>query len=480
MSDCLALALALVSVALYLPQGLHFFFQNDDWVYIGHFGRWPVRDFWRIFLPWESIWMYRPLQVLLYAGLYKAVGLNPLLYNIVLLGMHAVAAWLTYVLIRTIANTQAALIALSVFALTWVHGEALLWKGNFNTLLHAVMALAACICFVRACGGGKRGWHVAANAFVLLDLLAKESAVFTPGLMLLSVWCAVDVRVGDWRRWVRLIAPAGILCAIYVVIRMVAFRHVLEDEPTYYGFVGVRRAIFQFLYVYKYALLSFYEDPWLAPHIPGARAALAAMWGPLLVMPALLVWLGVHLRDRTLLFGLAWLPVAFGPSLALEEFNVGRYYYLADIGAAVIWARLIQLAIARIAKMSSGVARYGAMAVGSLLLGYMALANFATIRKQVREQQDDSVAVQRLFGFIAENRAEIPAGSLVWIYPPAHRQTGVEWGAREMVQFATGEPSLEGQVDKEPISMARRAKLDGFKRLELDMRQEPWHLSKGR
>ncbi|MGI8905368.1 MAG: ArnT family glycosyltransferase [Candidatus Sumerlaeaceae bacterium] len=476
-----AIIIASLSLVLYLPGALHFYFQNDDWVLLGYFGRWRGRDFWRIFLPWESIWMYRPLQVLEYAAFYKLFGLHPFAYNLSLLLMHVVAAVLAYVLLRMLAGGRTALLALAIFCLTWVHGEVLLWKGNVNTLQHACLALAACVCFLRSSRSDARRWLVASAGFMLLDLFAKESAVFTPALMLLCAWYARcdrgAINAGP-RRLLMLILPSVILCVVYAAVRAFAFRHLLPEQPTDYVFVGLQRGIFQFLYSYKFALLSFYEDPLLLPRVPGVQAVLGAIWGPLVILPALLLLLAVRLRDRLLLFALAWMPIAFGPSLFLERFNLGRYYYLSDIGAALIWARLLLLATEAVRRIQISSVRRAAYFTGTLALAYLALANIATIRKQVTEQERDSATTRRLFRFVEQHRAEIPPRSVVWIYPPAHTHTGVEWGAREMIQFASGDTTLEGHVEGEPLTMARRAKLDGYGVVSIDMRQEPWRLAR--
>lgn len=472
-----AAAVALLSVLVFLPQGLHYFFQNDDWVLLGYYGQWPAHNLWRVLLPWESVWMYRPLQSLQYALLYKAVGLAPLAFNVSMLLMHTVFAVLLFVLVRMLGGGGLAMLSMLIFCLTWVHSEALLWKGNINTLQHACLAVAACICFVRASRGGGWPWASAATAFVLLDLLAKESAVFTPALMLLCAWGADRFTRASVLRWAKLIAPSAVLCVMYAFTRLLYFKNVLPEEPSTYRFVDARRGLFQFLYVYKFALLSFYEDPLLLPRIPAARAVLQQLWGPLLVLPLVLLLIAWRTKDRVLLFALMWMPIAFGPALLLERFNVGRYYYLADAGASVVWAQGILALSGGISRLQRRWVRAVAAAVGGVVLAYCAVANVATIRKLVNEQQADSERTLALFQFIQAHRNELPARSVLWIRPPSDALTGVEWGAREMTQFATGDRSLEGQVEGEPLGMARRARLDGYRPVYLDMSQTPWRLA---
>jgi hypothetical protein len=230
------------------------------------------------------------------------------------------------------------------------------------------------------------------------------------------------------------------------------------------------------LYAYKFALLSFYEDPLVLPHLTGARTILQYLWGPLLVLPVAVLLIGIRARDRLLLVALAWLPVAFGPALFLEKFNAGRYYYLADVGAAMIWARGILAGYRATCRIPPSWLRITTAITGCAVLSYCAIANLATIRKLVHEQQADSDRTLELFRFVQTNRHAVPAHSVLWIHPPQDAMTGVEWGAREMTQFATGDTSLEAQVVGEPLSMPRRARLDGYKPIYLDMRHTPWQL----
>lgn len=117
---------------------------------------------------------YRPLQILSYRVDYLVWKLEPPGYHLTNILLHALAAWLFFLLAEGFAGRPAALFASFLFLVHPVQTEAVAYISGRADLLAAIFI------FLGILIERKRPWSVAAYA---LALLSKESALVFPAIL---------------------------------------------------------------------------------------------------------------------------------------------------------------------------------------------------------------------------------------------------------------------------------------------------------
>lgn len=142
---------------------------------------------------------YRPLTIFSFALQWAVSGGAPWFFHLVNVLLHGTVTVLVFLLLRRLFGTGAALAGAVVFAVHPVHTEAVANVVGQAELLAAAAVLAACLIHLGA--DPERGLTRKRLAAILLcyalGLLAKESAVVLPGLLVL-----LDVVRGrvEWSR----------------------------------------------------------------------------------------------------------------------------------------------------------------------------------------------------------------------------------------------------------------------------------------
>jgi tetratricopeptide (TPR) repeat protein len=158
----------------------------------------------------DQLGLYRPLAIFAYALQWAVAAGAPWVFHLTNLALHAVASVLVYAfvlrLLPTLGNaerapdaapvhTAAALLAGLVFALHPVHTEVVANIVGQAELIAAVTTLAACYLHAtRRHDGLAPGRLIAIAALFALGMLAKESAIVLPALLI-----AIDAAQGRWR-----------------------------------------------------------------------------------------------------------------------------------------------------------------------------------------------------------------------------------------------------------------------------------------
>src|SRR5688572_8105697 len=184
------IAAALVVYANTLWNG---FAYDDVWIIQRNDRVHQLADLGRIWLTpyWPSfgtqLGLYRPFAIFAFAIEWAISGGAPWFFHLVNVLLHAGVSVLAYLLIERLFSARAAFAGALIFAIHPLHTEAVANVVGQNELWAALGVLGACLIYVSRPPGVRIDWKRAVAIFVLfiLALLAKESAVVLPGLLVL-------------------------------------------------------------------------------------------------------------------------------------------------------------------------------------------------------------------------------------------------------------------------------------------------------
>lgn len=136
---------------------------------------------------------YRPAQMTIYAFIVHAVGRVPWAFHLANVGFHGLCGVLLLLLLLELFP-EADLAPCAALAALWtVHpiaAEEIATTTGLATPAYAAGMLAAVLCFLKSLESGARAWtwRSAALAAFVFSLLAKESAVVAPALLVIAHW----------------------------------------------------------------------------------------------------------------------------------------------------------------------------------------------------------------------------------------------------------------------------------------------------
>jgi tetratricopeptide (TPR) repeat protein len=295
------------------------FAYDDLWIIGSNERVHQLRDLSRIWLTpyWPSfgsqLGLYRPLAIFAFAVEWAISGGKPWFFHLTNVLLHTGVSVLVFLLIEKLFSSRAALAGALVFAIHPLHTEAVANVVGQNELWAALGLLAACLIYVRRPELGL-SWkqRFAIIALSTLALLAKESAVVLPGLLVLLdfVQRRVPLDRAGLLRYVRAVMPLMLLfiaaLSAYLVLRQAVLGNLSGTDAApglpylkeQYRVLNALRAWPEFV-----RLLAFPFD-------------LSVDYGPAVVMPAEsftpMVLLGLMLLLAIMLLMLAtpWAPRA--------------------------------------------------------------------------------------------------------------------------------------------------------------------------
>ena len=224
------LACPLLALLLYLPTLGHDFVFDDRGVIeanplmhdIRALPRLLVAPYWNV--PEHSRTLYRPLTSASLALDRAISGMRPAWFHAVNALLHAVATFLvTRLALGLLPGRPAgAAVTGALFAVHPVHVEAVAGIVGRAEILAAIGVLSAVLCHRRALLAvpGRGGWWAAAAwGSALGGVLAKESAIVAPAIVLLAERVMPEARQAPRLRWIRLHAGYAIVAALYLGAR---------------------------------------------------------------------------------------------------------------------------------------------------------------------------------------------------------------------------------------------------------------------
>lgn len=363
LSNRLLAAVLLATAAAYLWT-LRFGFVYDD---LGQIVSNPMVESWRYFPMYfrGNVWMqqsplgnyYRPVFLTWLLVNHTLFGLHPMFWHLTSILAHLGATALVYALaLRLTRQQKVAAITALIFGVHPVHVESVAWVSGVTDPLLVLLMIPSFLAFLnyRENKGGKWlgisvGWFAAA-------LLAKETAVILPGLIIAYVLlCPAD----RWKKKVadsaRLVVPYGVVTLVYLVLRAAALQglaHTTVNIPASIRVYTVPSVVWFYLkqLCVPVGLSAFYDTPYVTR--VSWHYLLAPLTGVVVAMLAIaLAWW----RSRSPLVGMAavWMLLPLAPVLNLSLLPMGdfvhdRYLYLPSIGFAL----LVAMALAKLDAIS--------------------------------------------------------------------------------------------------------------------------------
>jgi len=164
---------------------------------------------------------YRPLVPLSFMLDYHLFGLNPAIFHLTNVLLHVLTAIVLFFLMGQIwGDRSGAFFTALLFVIHPVHSEAVSYVAGRSNILSALFVLLAFLFFILSWNKkGRMGWYAFSLASFFSALLAKESAVILP--ILLIAYLLIIERALSSRSWVMLssVIPYFVLIGVYVLIR---------------------------------------------------------------------------------------------------------------------------------------------------------------------------------------------------------------------------------------------------------------------
>lgn len=363
-----SLALLLLAVVLYLP-GLGAGLMADDHFFVFSLRDLPptnpfhnlfglVRDAGEVsvyrergILPWWAsddmrIAFWRPLSSFTHWLDVRCFGDDARAMHAVSLGWYALTVALVHRVFARFAGaaSRTTLLAVAAFALDDAHALNVQWIASRNDLIAATFTLLALLGFLRLREGGHRGNHALLHGGFVAALMAKESAIVLPALLLAHTLAIPDADgASATKRLSRNAIALGVVGAIAAVYLLGYFA--AGHGPNTLFYLNPLRA--PALWASQLLRAGFFHGVILAVNVPltmfaGAPARELPL--PTLACAAVLVGF-VALAWRTLrhdraawFFGLWTLA---GLALVTTSFPDPRLLFVPSIGFAFVLGRLL-------------------------------------------------------------------------------------------------------------------------------------------
>lgn len=448
----MALLLALVTLAAFLPTVRHEFSHYDDGDYVVentriHAGVTWAGVQWAFTTVHASNW--HPITWLSHmvdCGLY---GLNPVGHHLTNALFHAANAALLFLLMLRWLGTRAlpggvharwpALFVAALFAWHPMHVESVAWVAERKDVLSTFFALLALGCYTRhAQDGGRFGkFYFLALLFFALGLMSKPMLVTLPCvLLLLDVWplnrlTAETFRLKNVFRLLLEKIPFFVLTAGACIVTLIAQSRQggnavvsLETVSLVYRLKNVPVAYAQYLWktFWPADLAVFYPLPL---RIPLWEVAVAVAL--LLVISLIAVW---RLRTQPwLAVGWCWFLGMLVPVIGLVQVGsaqyADRYHYLPSVGIFLV----VTLAALELAARW----RWAGIRLG-VVAAVILLATFIAMERQLYHWRSNIALFQHALDVAGNN--DIAQNNLGIALEKAGRLTEAEAAYRAAAKLA--------------------------------------------
>jgi tetratricopeptide (TPR) repeat protein len=290
-------------------------------------------------------------------------GDNPTGYHLAGIALHAVSAFLLFLILRRL-DVPGAVLAAVIFALHPIQVESVAWISELKNTLSGVFLLGAALAYLRYENEGRRpAIYVLSFVLFLMAVLSKTVAAVLPAALLIVGWWrrgTIEVR----RDFVPLVPffaaglAAGLLTA-WVERTFIGAAGPAFDLSAAERILVAGRALWFYAgklfwpvpLIFNYPRWTVDTTAWWQYLFPlGAAAAFAACWA-------------LRRRTRAPLAGLALFAVALFPALGFVSVFPFRYSFVADHFAYLAAIPFAALAAARVPGRAIAMAACVAAAV---------------------------------------------------------------------------------------------------------------------
>ena len=355
-----------ITALLYLPT-LNYEFVYDDqgqivdnalvhaWRFVPEYFQGHV---WQYLYPNAPANYYRPLNVLWFRINDALFGLKPIGWHASAVALHLLATVLAFWIVRRVTDRPlVAAVAALLFGIHPTRHEVVAWVSGTTESLLAVLFLSGFLAYLASRERRTTGWMCVSCFFYAASLLAKETAIVLPALVLMhallyGVRRVQSTPLTSWQRSCQAAARASVyipIAILYLVIRI----HVLHG----FSHVQIRVSVSTLLLTMP-SVLYFYLKQWLVPvrmtlfydlpfrthwELPHVALPLGALGAA-----AAALWrFRRRLGTREMAFALAAMVLPLLPVLYVSVFPAGelvhdRYMYLPGLGAALLVGLALQ------------------------------------------------------------------------------------------------------------------------------------------
>ncbi len=302
---------------------------------------------------------YRPLTYQTFAVEGRLHGFDPFLMHLINVLLHAVNAFLVYLLARSLfKDYRPALIASLLFVVHPIHAESVNYlSGGRNTMLASLFVLMAYLAHQRSIARDNLSHAFAGALLFLAGLFSKEFALMVLPFIVAQEWSSLRGKGSHaWSRSVMRLAPYAVALAGYLLLRWWTLSGLglqtglipglgARKLHELYIIPGFAERILNNIYIIPQYLLTIVWPTALSPRyaVPGELLAIApqlvAGWACVI---ACIAWLLKRGGSRPAFFGLFWLAAFWIPVSGIFYFSIiemaDRYVYLPAIGLWILTA----------------------------------------------------------------------------------------------------------------------------------------------
>jgi protein O-mannosyl-transferase len=333
-----------------------------------------------------------PLTWLSHMADVAAFGLSPGAHHAVNLALHAINALLLFAALRSLTGALAPSFAVAaVFALHPLQVESVAWISQRKTTLSTGLGFLAIWLYARYARSGARRTYLASLATFALSLLAKQTLVTMPFLLLLlDFWPLARLTAADARRRAIEKLPYAVLAVAASAAAIAAQTEAIATGATFPLPVRLGNAVLSYVrylaaFLWPAKLAVFY--PLLPEDVTLVRVAAAG--AVLLAISAAALAFGRRERPH-LLVGWLWFLGTLVPVIGVVQIGAqamaDRYAYVPICGLAIaaVWSVRERLASPG-AGSALRAAAVGGFAAACLL--------FAVATRRQAEKWHDSIAL---------------------------------------------------------------------------------------
>jgi hypothetical protein len=340
---------------------------------------------------------YRPLTTFTFALDHAVWGLRPFGFHLTNTVLHIGAGCVLYLLLRKLKFGNASWWLSALFLLHPLQSEAVTYVNSRGDSLFAFLSFLSVYCLVLALTQttktltitqppftlGFKTWLVSCAAFFILSILAKELAVATIGLQILTTLWLKPKKAPAFAAW-GLISLNAVFSAVYLYLRSTILN--FGDSFNFYGTENeytssllVRLLTFSKI-VWTYLGLMVFPYPLHMERDSEIISTLNSLWPwltlGLLASLAVIGWWEWRHRHRWLIwFGSLWffgMLVPVSGAVPINGLLYEHWLYLPIVGFGIVIFGLIKLTnlqqiLAKLHPQASTLLLIGLLGVGCLL-----------------------------------------------------------------------------------------------------------------